>query len=206
MTWSGYAFDPGRGLLLVNTNNLPTRARLLPREALDDPRQRREDGEYGLQAGAPYGVFRQFLVSPSGFPCSPPPWGALVALDLAAESIRWSVPLGSMQGFGGSSARVPPGSVSLGGPIVTAGGLVFVGGTIDPYLRAFDIENGKELWKGALPTSGHATPMTYRAANGTQYVVIAAGGHPKIRDLPSTVPGQTDSWMWPRQRSRPAQS
>ena len=184
LTWSGYAFDPDRSLLLVNTNNLPTRARLLPRQEFDDPQRRREDGEYGRQAGAPYGMFRQFLVSPSGFPCSPPPWGQLVALDLETESIRWQVPLGSMQGFGGASTAVPPGSVNLGGPIVTAGGLVFVAGTVDPYLRAFDVENGKELWKGALPASGHATPMTYRASNGRQYVVIAAGGHPKISEEP----------------------
>jgi quinoprotein glucose dehydrogenase len=97
LTWSGYAFDPDRGLLLVNTNNLPTRARLLPREEFDNPQRQREDGEYGRQAGAPYGMFRHFLVSPSGFPCSPPPWGQLVALDLNTESIRWQVPLGSME-------------------------------------------------------------------------------------------------------------
>jgi quinoprotein glucose dehydrogenase len=184
LTWSGYAFDPERSLLLVNTNNLPTRARLLPREEFEDARRRREDGEYARQAGAPYGMFRQFLLSPSGFPCSPPPWGQLVALDLATESIRWHVPLGSMQGFGGASATVPPGSINLGGPIVTAGGLIFIAGTVDPYLRAFDVENGNELWKGALPTSGHATPMTYRASNGRQYVVIASGGHPKLSEEP----------------------
>ena len=61
-----------------------------------------------------------------------------------------------------------PGSINLGGPIVTAGGLVFIAGTVDRYLRAFDVETGKELWKGALPASGHATPMTYRAQNGKQ--------------------------------------
>jgi quinoprotein glucose dehydrogenase len=129
-------------------------------------------------------MFRQFLVSPSGFPCSPPPWGQLVAVDLNTESIRWQVPLGSMQGFGGASASVPPGSVNFGGPIVTAGGLVLIAGTVDPYLHAFDIESGNELWKGALPASGHATPMTYKTQNGKQYVVIAAGGHPKISEEP----------------------
>jgi quinoprotein glucose dehydrogenase len=184
LTWSGYAFDPGRGLLVVNTNNLPTRARLLPRKEFDDPRRRREDGEYGPQGDAPYGMFRQFLVSPSGFPCSPPPWGQLVALDVNTESILWQVPLGSMQGFGGATVSVAPGSVNLGGPIITAGGLAFIGGAVDRYLRAFDVENGKELWKGALPAGGHATPMTYRAPNGKQYVVIAAGGHPKISEEP----------------------
>jgi quinoprotein glucose dehydrogenase len=68
------------------------------------------------------------------------------------------------------------GSISLGGPIVTGGGLVFMAGTLDPNIRAFDVETGAELWNAVLPTSARATPMTYRAANGKQYVIIAAGG------------------------------
>ena len=94
------------------------------------------------------------------------------------------MPLGSMASFAPDVQGVPAGSISLGGPIVTAGGLVFVAGTIDPYLRAFDVETGRELWKGQLPASGHATPMTYRTASGRQYVVIAAGGHAKIDEEP----------------------
>src|SRR5207244_11619254 len=75
------------------------------------------------------------------------------------------------------------GSVGLGGPIVTAGGLVFIAGAVDSYLRAFDVETGRELWKGQLPASGHATPMTYRIGPaGRQYVVGAAGGHAKITE------------------------
>jgi quinoprotein glucose dehydrogenase len=69
------------------------------------------------------------------------------------------------------------GSISLGGPIATAGGLAFVAGTLDAAMYAFDVENGKQLWKGKLPTSARATPMTYRGPDGKQYVVIAAGGH-----------------------------
>jgi quinoprotein glucose dehydrogenase len=88
-----------------------------------------------------------------------------------------------MQDFGGSHPGVPDGSLTLGGPIVTAGGLVFIGGAVDPYLRAFDIETGKELWKGQLPLPGHATPMTYKVrATGKQYVVVAAGGHAKVSE------------------------
>jgi quinoprotein glucose dehydrogenase len=106
-------------------------------------------------------------------------------VDLEASAIKWQVPLGSMKGFGGASADVPPGSISLGGPIVTAGGLVFIGGTFDPFLRAFDVETGRELWKGALPAAGHATPMTYQLRpGGKQFVVIAAGGHAKISEEP----------------------
>jgi quinoprotein glucose dehydrogenase len=185
MTWSGYAFDPRHALLVVNTNNMPAKIKLIPRADFWKDETRTEDGDYGPQTGAPYGVFRRFLQSPSDLPCVAPPWGRLVAIDMTEGTIRWQVPLGSMQDFGGKQPPIPPGSLSLGGPIATAGGLVFIAGTFDPYLRAFDIETGKELWKGQLPNSGHATPMTYRLGkNGRQYVVIAAGGHPKITEEP----------------------
>ncbi len=176
MTWSGYAFDPENKLLVVNVNNLPARVRMIPRDKAKDDT---EDGSYARQAGTPYGMLRRFLQSPSDLPCNPPPWGTLVAVDLEQGTIRWQVPLGSMQNFGGKHAAIPDGSISLGGPIATASGLVFIAGTTDPHLRAFDIESGKELWKAELPASGNATPMTYEV-NGKQYVVIAAGGHQAI--------------------------
>jgi quinoprotein glucose dehydrogenase len=94
----------------------------------------------------------------------------LTAIDLDAGTIKWQVPLGSL-------------SVSLGGSIATAPGLVFIAGTMSPFLYAFDVETGRELWKGALPASGHATPMTYQIG-GRQFVVIAAGGHAKITEEP----------------------
>jgi quinoprotein glucose dehydrogenase len=182
-TWSGFAYDPARALLVANVNNLPAKVRLIPRAEYPSTRGT-EDGEYAEQRGAPFGMFRRFLQAPSGLPCAPPPWGTLVALDLRARTIRWQVPLGSMRHFGSNQRPVPPGSVTLGGPIVTAGGLVFVAGTVDPYLRAFDIESGRELWQGALPASGHAMPMTYRLLSGRQFVVVAAGGHAKVTEEP----------------------
>jgi quinoprotein glucose dehydrogenase len=183
MTWSGYAFDPQRSLLVVNTNNLVAKIKLIPRADFWKDEVRKEDGDYTPQAGAPYGLFRRFLQSPSDLPCTAPPWGMLTAVDMSEGKIRWQIPLGSMQDFGGKQSPVPPGSISLGGPIVTAGGLVFVAGTFDPFIRAFDVETGKELWKAKLPASGNATPMTYRlGSNGKQYLVIAAGGHPKITE------------------------
>src|SRR6266705_1504257 len=185
MTWSGYAFDPQHGLLVVNTNNLVAKIKLIPRADFSRNEVRTEDGEYAPQAGTPYGLFRRFLQSPSKLPCTVPPWGVLVAADMTEGKIRWQVPLGSLQNFGGKHPPIPPGSVSLGGPIATAGGLVFIAGTFDPFFRAFDVETGKELWKAQLPASGHATPMTYQLGpNGKQYVVIAAGGHPKITEEP----------------------
>jgi quinoprotein glucose dehydrogenase len=176
MTWSGYAFDPTNHLLVMNVNNLPARVRLIPRDKMRDDT---EDGELGRQVGTPYGMLRTFLQSPSDLPCNPPPWGTLVAVDLQTGTIGWRVPLGSMQNFGGAHGPIPNGSISLGGPIVTAAGLVFISGTTDPHLRAFDIETGKELWSAELPASGNAAPMTYEM-NGKQYVVIAAGGHQRI--------------------------
>jgi quinoprotein glucose dehydrogenase len=186
MNWSGYAFDSVRHLLIVNANVLPAKVRLIPRAAFNDRASLTESGEYSAQTGAPFGMFRRFLQAPSGLPCIRPPWGLLTAIDLDAGTIRWQVPLGTLQGFGGSTAPLPPGSISLGGPIVTAGGLVFIAGTIDPFLHAYDVETGREIWKGPLPASGHATPMTYQLPGGRQYVVIAAGGHAKVTEEPQS--------------------
>jgi quinoprotein glucose dehydrogenase len=184
MTWSGYAYDARHGLLVTNTNNLAALARLIPRAKYDQRGSHAGDGDYGDQIGAPYGLYRRFLQSPSNLPCSAPPWGLLTAIDMSDGKIRWQVPLGSMQDFGGAHAQqIPPGSISLGGPIVTAGGLVFIAGTTDSYIRGFDVETGKELWKAQLRASANATPMTYQLRNnGKQYLVIAAGGHPKIAE------------------------
>ncbi len=181
MNWSGYAFDPTRHLLLVNTTNLPFVMKVIPRDQFEEVRRHGTPGEYTAQRGAPYGMYRRPLLSPSlHLPCNPPPWGTLAAVDMTEGRIRWQVPLGY---FAPGHPEVPPGSVSFGGPIVTAGGLVFIAGTIDPFIRAFDVETGQELWKAHLPASGHATPMTYRLSqNGKQFLVIAAGGHAKVRE------------------------
>jgi quinoprotein glucose dehydrogenase len=94
----------------------------------------------------------------------------------------WDVPLGTGEGL--EKIGIPPlppdsGMANLGGAITTAGGLVFIGATLDQYFRAFDVESGRELWKFKLPAGGKATPMTYLGADGRQYVVIAAGGDGK---------------------------
>ena len=181
MNWSGYAYDPRHGLLLVNTNNLPAKVRVIPVATFwSEAAKPAEDGEYTAQWGAPFGMFRTFLLAKSHFlPCAPPPWGTLSAVDMNQGTIRWQVPLGS---FALNDSMVPKGVPTLGGPIVTAGGLVFIAGTmIDRSIRAFDVETGKELWRYDLPTSGGATPITYRTRKGAkQFVVIAAGGHQRL--------------------------
>ena len=141
-------------LLFVNTNNLPARVRLIPRDKVASDN---EDGNYGAQRGTPYGMLRRFIQSPSDLPCSPPPWGTLTAVDLAAGTIRWQIPLGSMENFGGQHKDIPPGSIALGGPIATAGGLVFIAGTTDSHIRAFDA-NDRQACYGRRNCRPAATP------------------------------------------------
>jgi len=178
MNWSGYAFDPIRNLLIVNTNNLIARVRLIPRDKISS---NTEDGNFGPQRGTPYVMLRRFLQSPSDLPCGAPPWGTLTAVDMVKGTIRWRIPLGSMKDFGGAHGSVPPGSISLGGPITTDGGLVFIAGTPDSHIRAFNVETGEELWSAVLPAAGNATAMTYEMI-GKQYLVVAAGGHQGITE------------------------
>ncbi len=177
VNWGSGAYDPERHLLFANTNRLVAWVKLIPREKYDAEthadRNNRIYGEFAEQSPSAYGLYRTFMFSPSGVPCNAPPWGTTEAVDLFSGKKTWSAALGTM---------VPgqqTGSINLGGPMVTAGGLVFTSANIDPYLRAFDSETGKELWKYELPASAQATPMTY-TLNGKQYVVIAAGGHGKL--------------------------
>ena len=186
MNWSGSAYDPQHSLLLVNTNNLPAMMGVVARDKYWDAVDKNRDLEYTEQYGAPYGMYRTFLFAKAHrLPCAPPPWGTLTAVDMEKGTIRWQVPLGS---FAPSKPSVPAGAPSLGGPIVTASGLVFIAGTIiDPKIRAFDVESGKEIWKFDLPTSGAATPMTYQLRpGGRQFLVIAAGGHAKVTEEKQT--------------------
>jgi quinoprotein glucose dehydrogenase len=179
--WGGLAFDARHARVLVAVNQLPTIVRLVPRAELGSVAHTSEfrRAEIGAQLGTPYAMLREPLLSPFGLPCTPPPWGTLVSIDLRANRIAWEVPLGSTEGLGPWFAPTRNfGTPGMGGPIVTAGNLVFVAAAMDNYLRAFDAETGRELWKQRLPAGGQATPMTYRAGRDQrQYLVIAAGGH-----------------------------
>ena len=181
--WGGGAYDPGSGLLVVNSIRIPSMIRLVPASETEDRVKMLNSitahvSTADPQSGAPYIAEPDFVFSPFGAPCTAPPWGGLTAIDLNAGTIKWDVALGSIH-------RMLPlplpftwnlGTPVAGGPIVTAGGLVFVASTIDRMFRAFDIETGEELWQTDLPVNGNATPMTYEAG-GRQLVVIAAGGH-----------------------------
>jgi len=179
--WGGVAVDPERGLLFVNTSNVPFTLTLIPRAEYEAVRKANPGMEVSPQTGTPFGMMRKPLLSPFGVPCVPPPWGQLHAIDLASGQLHWQVNLGTTRDLAPVPIGLKWGTPSLGGPMVTATGLVFIGATMDDYLRAFDADTGEELWKGRLPAGGQATPMTYRLSeDGKQYVVIAAGGHGKL--------------------------
>ncbi len=187
--WGGAAVDPVRGIMTVNTMEMPFKLWLMRR---DDPRvgplmAQKQGGENARQAqlqtqyNTPYVAVVQAWIGIFGAPCNAPPWGHLTAVDLKTKKVLWREVLGTARDTGlfGSHLGVPikTGVPNLGGSIVTAGGLAFIAATTDQYLRAFDLETGKVVWKARLPAGAQATPMTYRGADGRQYVVITAGGH-----------------------------
>ena len=182
MAWGGAAYDPSHHVLIIPTNNMATEVFLIPRADFGNQREAGRnfngDWEFAPMTGTPYGMKRRTLRSPMGSFCNPPPWGMLNAVDADTAEVKWTVPLGQFPPIGDAPGGPPEfGSIALGGPIVTAGGLIFMAGTLDPAIRAFDITNGKELWKGELPTSARSTPMTFQGPNGKQFVVVSAGGH-----------------------------
>lgn len=177
VNWGSAAYDGQRHLMIVNTNRLVAWVKLIPRADYEAEVKQDQDnriyGEFGDQEPSAYGLYRTFLFSPSGTPCNKPPWGTTEAVDLFTGKIAWDVPLGTL--VRGKTT----GSINLGGPMATAGGLVFTSATIEPHLHAFDSDTGKELWNYELPAGAQATPMTY-VWHGKQYVVVAAGGHGKL--------------------------
>lgn len=178
VNWGSVSVDPARNTLVVNSMHNPFIVKTIRREdaASIDPRDL-----VGVQPneGTPYVTLRAPLLSSWGTPCTPPPWGKLTSIDLETGEVRWQVPLGNLRELAPAFGRLFRwGTPNQGGPIQTAGGLVFIGATMDRTFRAFDAETGEVLWRALLPTSAHATPMTYRVRpDGRQFVVVAAGGH-----------------------------
>lgn len=171
--WGGLAFDARHQIAVVNTNELPMLVALVPRDQLKAQAASKQykDWDFAQMTGTPYGMRRKAWISSLGVPCIKPPWGELSAIDMRTGKRLWQVPLGNA-----IKNHWNLGVPGMGGPIVTASGLVFIASTMDDDIRAFDEHSGKLLWQYHLPAGGQATPMTY-AVGGRQYLVIVAGGH-----------------------------
>ena len=176
--WGGAAFDPARQLMIVNVNRVVQVVTMIPRAEIPGVEgiSLANGKDVAAAIGTPYGTHREWLLSPLGAPCTAPPWGELVAIDLKDGNVKWRVPLGSIEKQLPIRFEWNLGTPSLGGPIVTAGGLVFIAGTMDGFLRAFDIDTGEMVWRHEMPAGTQATPMTYEI-NGRQYVVLVTGHH-----------------------------
>jgi len=200
MDWGGMAIDPVRMIAFAHPNYIAFVDRLIPRKPTsprydpsvgpkESPNQ--EQGPsggsdlagsdvkgYNPNYGAPFSVALNAFRSALGLPCQAPPWGYVAGIDLVTGKTVWQHRNGTTRDQAPVPLPFKMGVPSLGGPIVTAGGVAFLGSALDYYLRAYDVTSGKVLWRGRLPAGGQATPMSYwSAASGRQFVVIAAGGH-----------------------------
>jgi quinoprotein glucose dehydrogenase len=179
--WGGIAVDPVRQIAIANPIAIPFVSQLLPRGP-DNPAAPNDahpsGSEIGVQPmyGTPYGVVLHPFLSPIGLPCMRPPWGYMAGIDLKTMKIAWMHRNGTVRDEAPLPIPIKMGVPSLGGPLMTAGGVAFLTSTADYFIRAYDVTDGRELWEDRLPAGGQSTPMSY-AVDGHQYVVTAAGGH-----------------------------
>ncbi|PNU06772.1 glucose/quinate/shikimate family membrane-bound PQQ-dependent dehydrogenase [Novosphingobium guangzhouense] len=187
MNWGGLSIDPTSNTVFANDMRLGLWVQMFPQTKAQQGKAGAagEATNTGMGSvpmkGTPYSVTKDRFLSALGIPCQAPPFGTLTAIDMNTRKVKWQVPVGTVEDTGPMGIRmglpIPIGMPTLGGTLATQGGLVFIAGTQDFYLRAFDAGNGKELWKGRLPVGSQGGPMSYKSPKtGKQYVVITAGG------------------------------
>jgi quinoprotein glucose dehydrogenase len=179
--WGSVAVDPVRQVMFGMPTYLAFTSRLVPRDQIP-PKGEEKASEAGLNRndGAPYGVIMGPFLSPLGIPCQSPPWGYVAGADLKTGTIAWKHRNGTVYDMTPLPLPLKVGVPGIGGPMITAGGVAFLGAAVDNYLRAYDLTSGRQLWQGRLPAGGQSTPMTYATADGRQFVVMVAGGHGSI--------------------------
>lgn len=191
LNWGSVSVDIPNNRVFVNDVRAPSIFVLVKREEYADfaKRVHADDTGHGPspQHGTPYGMATEMWVSPLGVPCVNPPFGTITAIDMNTRQIAWQVPAGTAEQLGPlgmkSGLPMPMGLPTYAGTSATAGGLVFFAGYQDYYIRAYDAENGNEVWKYPLPVGSSATPMTYVSPKtGKQYVLISVGGAPYSED------------------------
>lgn len=183
--WGSVAVDPERQVMFGMPTYLAFTSRLVPRDQIPPKGQDEKGSEQGLNRndGAPYGVYMGPFLGPLGIPCQAPPWGYVAGADLANGKIAWKHKNGTVRDMTPLPLPFKVGVPGIGGPIVTKGGVAFLGAAVDDYIRAYDVTSGRQLWEGRLPAGGQATPMTYTVGD-KQYVLIVAGGHGSVGTKP----------------------
>ncbi|MCT7377021.1 PQQ-binding-like beta-propeller repeat protein [Chelativorans salis] len=176
--WGGVAVDPSREVMFGMPVYLAFTVKLVPRPD-DTTRVVTEEGEAIINEnfGAPYAVEMGPFYSPLNLPCQGPPWGYIAGVDLRNGKTVYKHVNGTVRDLAPFPMPFEMGVPGIGGPIVTAGGVAFLSGTLDYYVRGYDLATGEEIWRARLPAGGQATPSTYRGADGRQYLVVVAGGH-----------------------------
>ncbi|EJU09248.1 pyrroloquinoline-quinone-dependent quinate dehydrogenase [Sphingomonas sp. LH128] len=187
MNWGSLSIDPTTNTVFANDMRLGLWVQMFPQTKAQQGKAGAagEAVNTGMGSvplkGTPYSVTKDRFLSALGIPCQAPPFGTLTAIDMNTRKVKWQVPVGTVEDTGPMGIRmglpIPIGMPTLGGTLATQGGLVFIAGTQDFYLRAFDSGSGKELWKGRLPVGSQGGPMSYKSPKtGKQYIVITAGG------------------------------
>ena len=184
--WGSVAVDPERQVMFGMPTYLAFTSRLVPRAEIPPKGQDEKGSEQGLNRndGAPYGVFMGPFLSPLGIPCQAPPWGYVAGVDLKTGDIAYKHRNGTVYDMTPLPLPFKVGVPGIGGPMITKGGVAFLGAAVDNYLRAYDLTTGKQLCQARLPAGGQSTPMTYATEDGTQYVVMVAGGHGSVGTKP----------------------
>lgn len=184
--WGGVAVDPVRQVMFGMPTYLAFTSKLIPRADVPPPGDNTKGSEQGLNRneGAPYAVVMGPFLSPLGIPCQAPPWGYVAGVDLRTGQIAYKHRNGTVYDMTPLPLPFKVGVPGIGGPMITAGGVAFLGAAVDDYLRAYDLTSGRQLWKARLPAGGQSTPMTYAVADGRQFVVIVAGGHGSVGTKP----------------------
>jgi quinoprotein glucose dehydrogenase len=183
--WGSVAVDPERQIMFGMPTYLAFTSRLVPRDQIPPKGQDEKGSEQGLNRndGAPYGVFMGPFLGPLGIPCQAPPWGYVAGADLATGHIAYKHKNGTVMDMTPLPLPFKVGVPGIGGPMLTKGGVAFLGAAVDDYIRAYDVTTGRQLWEGRLPAGGQATPMTYTVGQ-KQYVLIVAGGHGSVGTKP----------------------
>jgi quinoprotein glucose dehydrogenase len=175
MDWGGMAIDPVRKIAFAHPNYMA----FVDQLTTNKPEWAPSETNRGLNPnkGAPFAAYLNPFLSKLGLPCQAPPWGYVAGMDLTTGKVVWKHKNGTIRDQSPIPLPIKMGVPTLGGPIVTGGGVAFLSSTLDDYVRAYDETTGRQLWQARLPAGGQATPMSFQGRDGRQYVVVVAGGH-----------------------------